>query len=88
MENRDKAGTIKCYRKEVSYSVDDIVYFGTIQYIGKFGTSIFARNLLNILKGKKICINMLSQNQFEVMHAEVVYVDETSFGAKFVRLLK
>lgn len=84
MNNRQRAGTIKCYKKDVTFSVDDIVYFGTIRNLGNYGATITAHNPVNISKGKKICINMLSQNQIEVKHAEVAYADESSFGAKFV----
>ena len=75
---------MKCYSRNVTYSVDDIVYFGTIQNLGNYGASIAAHNPVNIPKGKKICINMLSQNKFEVKYAEVAYTDDSSFGAKFV----
>jgi hypothetical protein len=84
MKNIKKAGSIKCYKREVTYLVDDVVYFGTIQYIGNFGASISVRKPFNIPKGKKICVNMLSQNQIEEKQAEVAWTDESSFGAKFV----
>jgi hypothetical protein len=61
-----------------------MVYFGTIQNLGNYGVTIAARNPVNISKGKIICISMLSQNQIEVKYAEVAYMDESSFGAKFV----
>ena len=84
MKNIDSDAKIKSYSRNVTYSVDDIVYFGTIQNLGNFGATIAARNAINIPKGKKICINMVSQNKTELKYAEVAYADESGFGAKFV----
>lgn len=84
MTNTNNGATMKCYNRDVTFYVDDVICFGTIQYIANYGTTISARNPFNIPKGKKIRIYMSSQNQIEVRCAEVAYADESSFGAKFV----
>jgi hypothetical protein len=55
-----------------------------IQAIRDYGVLISVRNLINIPDGKRIWINVLSQNQIDVKSAEVVYSDESGFRAKFV----
>jgi hypothetical protein len=85
MKNIRKAATTICYNRNVTFSVDDAVYAGIIQILGNYGTTIFARNPRNLSKGKKIWINMLSQKQKEVKSAEIVWSDESGFGAKFLK---
>jgi hypothetical protein len=84
MTNIKNGATMKCYSRNVTYSIDDIVYLGTIQNLGNYGATIVACSPISISKGKMIYINMLSQNQIEVKCAEVAYADESSFGVKFV----
>jgi hypothetical protein len=74
---------MKCYNRDVTFSVDNTVYAGTIQNIGHYGATISANNPLNIPEVKKIRINILSQNQKEVKSAEIFWSEESSFGAKF-----
>ena len=85
MKNIRKSATTICYNRDVTFSVDDTVYAGTIQIISNYGATISARNPLNLSKGKRIWINMLSQKQKEVKSAEVVWFDESGFGAKFLK---
>ena len=75
---------MKCYSRNVTYYVDKIVYFGTIQNLGNYGATIAASNPINIPKGKKICIKMLCENEVEIKYAEIAYTEVSSFGAKFV----
>jgi hypothetical protein len=85
MKNIRKSATTICYNRDVTFSVDDTVYAGTIQIISNYGATISARNPLNLSKGKRIWINMLSQKQKEVKIAEVVWSDESGFEAKFLK---
>ena len=84
MENIRKSAATICYNRDVTFSVDDTVYAGRIQLISNYGATISARNPLNLSKGKRIWINILSQKQKEVKSAEVVWSDESGFGAKFL----
>ncbi|MBT8351758.1 MAG: hypothetical protein KJO26_11075 [Deltaproteobacteria bacterium] len=81
---RKFASTI-CYNRDITFSVDDTVYAGKIQLKSNYGATISARNPLNLSKGKRIWINILSQKQKEVKSAEVVWFDESGFGAKFLK---
>ena len=85
MKSFKKSATTICYNRNVTFSVDDTVYAGIIQIIGNYGTTISARNPLNLSKGKKIWINILSQKHKEVKSAEIVWSDESGFGAKFLK---
>jgi len=85
MKDIRKSATTICYNRNVTFLVDDTVYAGIIQIIGNYGTTISARNLLNLSKGKKIWINILFQKQKEVKSAEIVWSDESGFGAKFLK---
>jgi hypothetical protein len=85
MKDIRNSATMICYNRNVTFSVDDTVYAGIIQIIGNYGTTISVRNPLNLSKGKKIWINMLSQKQKEVKSAEIVWSDESGFGAKFLK---
>ena len=85
MKDIRKFATMICYNRNVTFLVDDTVYAGIIQIIGNYGTTISARNPLNLSKGKKIWINILSQKQKEVKSAEIVWSDESGFGAKFLK---
>ena len=66
------------------FSVDDHDYAGTIQNMGNYGASVSVTKPLKIPEGKKIRITILSDNQEDVRSAEVVWSDESGFGAKFV----
>ena len=85
MKNFRESATMICYNRDVTFSVDDTTYAGIIQIMSNYGATISARNPLNLSKGKKIWINMLSQKQKEVKSAEVVWSDESGFGAKFLK---
>lgn len=85
MKNIRKSATAICYNRNVTFSVDDTVYAGTIQLISSYGATISATNPLNLSKGKRIWINIFSQKQKEVKSAEVVWSDESGFGAKFLK---
>lgn len=85
MKNIRKSATAICYNRDVTFSVDDTVYAGTIQLISSYGATISARNPFNLSKGKRIWINILSQKQKEVKSAEIVWSDESGFGAKFLK---
>ena len=84
MKNIIKKLITACYNRDVTFFVDDTIYAGTIQNIGNYGVTIFPKNPINIPEGKKIRINILSQNKKDVKSAEIVYSDESSFGAKFI----
>ena len=85
MKNLRKSATTICYNRDVTFSVDNRVYAGTIQIISNYGATISARNPLNLSKGKRIWINILSKKQKEVRSAEVAWSDESGFGAKFLK---
>ena len=84
MKNIIKKIVTACYNRDVTFLVDGTIYAGTIQNIGNYGLTISPRNPITIPEGKKIRINILSQNQKDVKSAEIVYSDESGFGAKFI----
>jgi hypothetical protein len=84
MKNIRKEPITVCYNRDVTFLVDDAIYAGTIQNVGNYGVAISARSPIKIPEGKKIWINMLSQNQKDVKSAEIIYSDESGFGAKFI----
>jgi hypothetical protein len=69
---------------DVTFSVDGNDYVGTIQNMGHYGASVSVNKSLKIPEGKKIRISILNDNQEEMKIAEVVWSDETGFGAKFI----
>ena len=82
INKRTNARTI-CNR-DVTFSVDGDVYAGTIQNMGNYGASVSADKPHNIPEGKKIRMTILCDNQEEVKSAEIVWSEESEFGAKFI----
>ena len=84
MKNIIKKVVTECYNRDVTFLVDDTSYAGTIQSISNYGLTISPRNPISIPEGKKIRLNILSQDKKDLKSAEIVYSDESSFGAKFI----
>lgn len=79
---RTKTRTI-CNRK-VSFSVDGNVYTGTVHNMGNYGASVSADKPRNIPEGKKIRMTIMCDDREEVKRAEIVWSEESEFGAKFI----
>ena len=84
MKNKNIAAKTICCNKDVTFVLDDTVYAGTIQNIGNYGASVSTNNQLKVSEGKKIRMTILFDSQEDVKNAEVVWSDETGFGAKFI----
>jgi len=84
MENEDDISTIECCSTNVTFSVDDSNYTGTILNIGRYGASVSVDGKLCLPKGKKILITFDDNSKKDVKSAEVVWSDLSGFGAKFI----
>jgi len=84
MENEDDISTIECCSSNVTFSVDDSDYTGTILNIGHYGASVSVDGRLCLPKGKKIRMTFVDNNKQDVKRAEVVWSDLSGFGAKFI----
>jgi hypothetical protein len=82
INKRTKTRTV-CNR-EVTFSVDGDVYAGTVQNMGNYGASVSAAKPGNIPEGKKIRMTIFCDNQEEVKSAQIVWSEESEFGAKFI----
>jgi hypothetical protein len=83
MKNKRNSTRPLCCIRDVTFSVNDNIYTGTIQNMGHYGASVISDKPVKISEGKKIRISILDDNQEEVKNAEVVWSDESGFGAKF-----
>ena len=84
MNSKNGRSTKKCYNTDVTFSVDDLDYTGTIQIIGHYGANISVDRQINLPKGKKISMIFTDNNQKDVKSAEVAWSDLSGFGAKFI----
>jgi len=84
MENEDDISTIDCCSSNVTFSVDDSDYSGTILTIGHYGASVSVDGTLRLPKGKKIRMTFVGNAKQDVKNAEVVWSDLSGFGAKFI----
>jgi hypothetical protein len=73
-----------CCNRDITFSVDNNDYAGTIQSIGNYGVSVLANLPLKIPEGKKIRMSILNNNHEDLKSAEIVWSDESGFGAKFL----
>ena len=88
MNNKKITAKMICCNRDVTFSVDDNDYVGTIQNIGNYGVSVLANIQLKIPEGKKIRMSILNNNQEDMKSAEIVWSDESGFGAKFINPAK
>ena len=88
MKNKRKTSKKTCCNRDVTFSVNDTDYAGTIQNIGNYGASVLTNNPLKIPEGKKIHMSILNNNQEDMKSAEIVWSDESGFGAKFINPAK
>ena len=84
MNSKIGRSTKKCYNTDVTFSVDDLDYTGTIQILGHFGASVSVDKQINLPKGKKISMIFTDNNTKDVKGAVVVWSDLSGFGAKFI----
>ncbi len=85
MPSKNGRSTKTCFNNDVSISVDDSDFTGTIQIIGHYGASISVDRQINLPKGKKIRMTFRDNKQKDVKSAEVVWSDLSGFGAKFIQ---
>jgi hypothetical protein len=88
MNSENGRSTKTCYNNDVSISVDDSDFTGTIQIMGHYGASVSVDREINLPKGKKILMTFKDNNKKDVKSAEVVWSDLSEFGAKFIRMAK
>ncbi|NNL42337.1 MAG: PilZ domain-containing protein [Desulfobacterales bacterium] len=84
MENEEDISTIECCSSNVTFSVDDSDYTGTILNIGRYGVSVSVDGKLLLPKGKKIHMTFDDKSKKDVKSAEVAWSDLSGFGAKFI----
>jgi len=84
MENEDDISTIECCSTNVTFSVDDSDYSGTILDIGRYGVSVSVDGKLCLTKGKRLRMTFDDNSKKDVKSAEVVWSDLSEFGAKFI----
>lgn len=84
MENEDDISTIECCSSNVTFSVDDSDYTGTILNIGRYGVSVSVDGKHSLPKGKKVRMTFNGNSKKDVKSAKVVWSDLSGFGAKFI----
>ena len=74
----------RIFCREVTFSVDDIVYAGTIENLSKDGALILTQKPPYPIKNKEIFISISCADKEDVRKARVAWSDDRAFGAKFV----
>jgi hypothetical protein len=83
MDDKRKIERTVCNR-QVSFSVDDEAYEGTIENISNEGTLILTNTPVQLQQDKEISITITSADQGDMKKARVIWADERAFGAKFL----
>ena len=74
----------RIFCREVTFSVDDIVYAGTIENLSRDGALILTQKPPYPIDNKEIFIYLSAADKEDVRKARVAWSDDRAFGAKFV----
>jgi hypothetical protein len=74
----------RIFSREVTFSMDNTVYAGTIESLSKDGALILTRKPPYPIKNKEILIFISSADKQDIRKAKVAWSDDRAFGAEFV----
>lgn len=83
MNDKRKIQRSICNR-QVSFSINDLDFEGTIENISNEGALILIPNPLQLDQHSEIVITISSADQTDMKRARIVWSDHNAFGAKFL----